>query len=76
VVRRECGIVAWISMLLTKLELGRFVALPPLPFQMTLEPATKPEPLTAKETSLVPPATAPLGVIELIEELIVGEAPR
>ena len=52
--------------------------LPPLVlllFQVALEPLTNPEPLMSKGVSSAP-ATAPLGVIELIEELIVGEAPR
>ncbi len=76
VARNEAGIVACISLPFTKLELGRFVALLPLLFQVTLDPETKPEPLTVKAMSFVCPATAPLGLIELIEELIVGEAPR
>jgi len=45
-------------------------------FHVTLDPDTKPEPLTVKEMSCVPPATAPLGVIDVIVEVTVGEAPR
>ena len=59
----------------TKLESRLMLALPE-PFQVTLDPETKPEPLTVKAMSFVCPATAPLGLIELIVELIVGEAPR
>ncbi|HYT06859.1 MAG TPA: hypothetical protein VEL77_04345 [Rugosimonospora sp.] len=76
VVRSAFGIVAWISMLLTKLE-ARFMLVLLELFQVTLEFATNPEPLTVRGLMSWPcPAMAPLGVIDVIVELIVGEAPR
>lgn len=75
VARSAFGIVACILVELTKVALGRFVALP-LPFQVTLDPATNPEPVTVKGMSLGVPAFAPLGLIDVMEELTVGDAPR
>ena len=45
-------------------------------FHVTLEFATNPEPFTVKRTSWFVGAVAPLGVIEVIEEVTVGVAPR
>jgi hypothetical protein len=45
-------------------------------FQVTLDPATNPEPFTVKRTSWFVGAVAPLGVIEVMEEVTVGVAPR
>lgn len=75
VVRNEWGMVACISAPLTKLEARLMLALPLL-FQVTFDPETKPAPVTVKEMSLGVPAFAPLGVMEVIVELTVGEAPR
>ena len=44
--------------------------------QVTEEPTTNPEPLTVKRMSRPASAFAPLGVIDVIEELTVGVAPR
>jgi hypothetical protein len=73
--RNEAGIEACTSALLTTLE-ARFMLALPLLFQVTLDPATKPEPVTVNNISCCVPALAPLGVIDVIEELTVGEAPR
>ena len=62
VARNEAGIVACISLPFTKLE-SRLMLVLPEPFQVTLDPETKPEPLTVKAMSFVCPATAPLGLI-------------
>jgi len=76
VARNEAGIVACISLPFTKLE-SSFMLVLLEPLQVTLEPATNPEPVTVRGLMSWPcPAMAPLGVIELMEELIVGEAPR
>lgn len=66
--------LAWICVALSTLE-DKFTLVLLELFQVTLEFATKPAPFTV---SRIPgwPATAALGVIELIEELTVGEAPR
>lgn len=45
-------------------------------FQVTLEFATNPEPFTVRRMSWLAGAVAALGVIEVIEELTVGVAPR
>jgi len=55
---------------------GRSVLVLLLLFHVTLEPETKPEPLIVNWTSLLLPAVAPLGLMELIEEVTVGVAPR
>ena len=60
VARNEAGIVACISLPFTKLE-SRLMLVLPEPFQVTLDPETKPEPLTVKAMSFVCPSIAPLG---------------
>ena|SRR5689334_4997807 len=67
-------ILACISLELTKLDSKFMLVLLEL-FQVTVDPATNPEPLTCNRISGLP-AVAPLGVMEVIEELTVGEAPR
>lgn len=74
-VMKEAGILACISLALTKLETKFVLTLLEL-FQVTVEPATNPEPLTVIRMSWLAGAVAPLGLMELIEELTVGEAPR
>ena len=67
--------VACISVALRTLETKFKLVLLEL-FQVTLEPATNPEPFTVKGMSWLAGAFVPLGVIELIDEVTVGEAPR
>jgi hypothetical protein len=64
-----------ISVALTKFE-TRFVLALPEVFQVTFEPATNPEPVMVKRMSWLAGALAPLGLIELIEDVTVGVAPR
>lgn len=45
-------------------------------FQVTLDPATNPAPVTVRRMSWLAGAFVALGVIELIEEVTVGDAPR
>jgi len=45
-------------------------------FQVAFDPATNPEPFTVKRMSWPGDAFAPLGEMEVIEELMVGDAPR
>ena len=75
VVRNGAGMLACISVAFTKLDTKLVLVLLEL-FQVTLEPATNPEPFTVRRMSWLAGATAPLGVIEVIEELTVGVAPR
>ena len=74
VFRMDAGTLAWICVSLRTFETRFTLVLLEL-FQVTLEFATKPAPLMVMRISGWP-ATAALGVIELIEELTVGEAPR
>ncbi len=67
--------LACISVALTKFETKLVLALLEL-FQVTLDPATNPEPFTVIRTSWFAGAVAPLGVIEVMEEVTVGVAPR
>lgn len=68
--------LACISVALTKFETKFTLGLPEA-FQVTLEPETNPEPVTVKRRSgWFGSAFVPLGLIEVIEELTVGEAPR
>ena len=75
VFRNDAGMLACISVALRTLETKFTLVLLEL-FQVTEEPATNPEPLTVKRMSLVAGAFAPLGLIDEIEELTVGDAPR
>lgn len=75
VVTRDRGRLACISAALMTVETSCMLALPEL-FQVTLEPATNPVPLTVKRMSWLTGAVAPLGVIDVISELTVGDAPR
>ena len=74
-VRNEAGMFACIRLEFTKFETKFVLVLLEL-FQVTEEPATNPEPFTVKRTSWPAGAVAPLGLMELMEELTVGEAPR
>ena len=62
------------------LFLKSVLLLPPLKllvFQVTIEPVTKPEPKTVIGLmSCFWPAVAPLGLIDVMDEVTVGEAPR
>lgn len=73
-VRNEAGMLACTSVGLRTLETKFMLALLDV-FQVTLEPATNPEPMTVMRISAWP-TTAPLGVMEVIEELMIGDAPR
>src|SRR5690349_20658045 len=73
-VRNDFGMLACISPEFTKFETKFTLALLEL-FQVTVDPATNPEPFTCNRISELP-TVAPLGVMEVIEELTVGEAPR
>jgi hypothetical protein len=75
VFRNEAGILACTSVELRTLETKFVLGLLEL-FQVTLEFATNPEPVTVRSTSWLAGAFAPLGEIDVIEELTVGEAPR
>jgi hypothetical protein len=76
VLKSEAGMSACISAPLTTME-AKFTLVLPEVFHVTVEFATNPEPVTVRGLmSWACPAIAPLGLIELIEELIVGEAPR
>lgn len=74
VFKNEAGIFACTWVGLRTLEAKFTLALLEL-FQVTVEPATNPEPFTVRGTSGWP-TTAPLGVIDVIVEVTVGEAPR
>jgi hypothetical protein len=75
-VRNEPGMLACISVALTKFE-TKFTLELPEEFHVTFEFATNPEPLTVRRMSgWFGAAPVPLGLIEVIEELMVGEAPR
>jgi hypothetical protein len=75
VVRSDLGMSAWICVAL-RTFVTNFTLVLFEEFHVTLDPAANPEPFTVKRMSLLAGAFAPLGVIELIEELTVGEAPR
>ena len=75
VVTRDCGRLACISAALMKFDTSCMLALPEL-FHVTFEPATNPAPLTVSRMSWLTGAVAPLGVIDVIDELTVGGAPR
>jgi hypothetical protein len=75
VVRNDAGMLACTSVALKTFDTKLVLALLEL-FQVTLEPATNPEPFTVRRMSWFTGALAPLGVIEVIEELTVGVAPR
>ena len=74
VFRSEAGMLACMSLGLRTFETKFTLVLLEL-FQVTLEFATNPEPVTLTRMSGCP-ATAPLGLMEVIEEVTVGEAPR
>lgn len=74
-VRNDAGMLACTSLALTKFETKFTLVLLEL-FQVTVEPATNPAPFIVKRTSWLAGAVAPLGVMEVIEELTVGDAPR
>jgi hypothetical protein len=75
VVRSEAGMLACTSLALTTFDTKLMLALLEL-FHVTFEFATNPEPFTVRNMSWFAGAIAALGVIELIEELTTGEAPR
>src|ERR1700733_1104853 len=75
VLTRDRGRLACISAALMKFDTSCVLALPEL-FHVTLEPATNPAPLTVSRMSWLTGAVAPLGVIDVIDELTVGVAPR
>ena len=75
VVRNEAGMLACTSLELKTFETSLTLVLLEL-FQVTSEPAANPEPSTVMRMSRFVPAIAPLGEMEVIEELTMGEAPR
>ena len=75
VARSDLGMLACTSVALITFDCKFVLALLEL-FQVTLDPATNPEPFTVIRTSWFAGAVAPLGVIEVIEEVTVGVAPR
>ena len=78
--KSEALMVACTSLELTTVETKSVLLLLPLKllaFQVTMEPATNPEPRTMRGLmSCFWPEMAPLGLIDRIDEVIVGEAPR
>ena len=80
VAKSEALMVACISLAFTQSETRSVLLLPPLKllvFQVTMEPVTKPEPRTVIGLmSCFWPAVAPLGLIDEMDEVMVGEAPR
>lgn len=75
VLRSDLGMLACTSVALMTFDTKLVLALLEL-FQVTLDPDTNPEPFTVIRMSWLAGAVAPLGVIEVIEELTVGVAPR
>ena len=75
VVRSDLGMSAWICVALSTFVIN-FTLVLFEEFHVTLDPAANPEPFTVKRMSLLAGAFAPLGVIDDIAELTVGEAPR
>jgi len=74
VFKNEAGILACTWVGLRTLEAKFTLVLLEL-FQVTAEPGTNPEPFTVRGISGWP-TTAPLGVIDVMVEVTVGEAPR
>ena len=75
VLRSDAGRFAWIWLLLRIFEINFTLVLLEL-FQVTFDPAANPAPSTVKRMSWLDDAFAPLGLMEVIEELMVGDAPR
>jgi len=75
VLTNEAGMLACTCVEFSTVE-GKFVLGLLEAFQVTIDPATNPAPVTVKRISCCAGATAPLGVMEVIEELTVGVAPR